>query len=233
MKKLRFYYMFFVLLVIAASCKKDTIALYEGGTYLQFNKSFKDSSLFSFLTLPDKDAATVPLVVELIGKPENRDRTYKLSVVKDLSTAPEANYSLPATFTLKANRVADTAWITLKKTPELATRSLRIVFKVEATDEFKVGQVDFSASILYISNVIAKPNWWNSTVQSRFLGAYSDKKYKLFIDVTGRSDIDGNNLDEVRYYTIMLKNYLLREKDAGRTVYEANGTEMKVELIGG
>ncbi len=233
MKKLRSYYIISAIIVIASSCRKDHIMLYEGDNYVQFTKSYKDSSLFSFLALPNDNQATTPLAIELIGKPENRDRVYKLAVVKEATTAPEANYSIPATFTLRANRTVDTAWITVKKTPEIATKPVRLVLKIDASEDFRVGQLDRSLSILYISNVIARPDWWDDTVEGRFLGDYSDKKYKLFIQVTGKSDIDASNLDEVRYYTIIFKNYLLREKDAGRTVYEDNGMEMTVALIGG
>lgn len=66
-----------------------------------------------------------------------------------------------------------------------------------------------------------------------YLGDYSDKKYTLFIQETGVADLDPNNADELRYYTIIFKNYLLREKDNNRTVREEDGTEMTVNLIGG
>lgn len=233
MKTLRSCYIVLAVLVIASSCKKDKIMLYEGDTYLQFTRHVEDSSTFSFLALPDDDEAVDPISVELVGKPETRDRTYKISVIPEESTASAANYTLPPTFTFRAGRTIDTAWITLKKTPEIAVAPLRLVLRLEPTDDFKVGQTDYAFAILYISNVIARPDWWNSTVEGRFLGDYSDKKYELFIEVTGRSEIDGSNLEEVRLYTMMLKNYLLREKDAGRTVYEENGEEMTVALIGG
>lgn len=232
MKK-HFFYLPFLLLVVFSSCKKDEIMLYEGETYIQFSKSYNDSSLFSFLALPNDDQAQVPVVLELIGKPEKVDRTYKLSVIKDLTNAPEANYSFPETFTLKANRTIDTAWITVKKTPGIAVAPVKLVYKIDQTSDFKVGQTEYAVSILYISNIIARPDWWNGTVEGRFLGAYSDKKYTLFIEVTGRSDINSANTEELRYYTILFKNYLLREKDAGRTVYEASGTEMTTALLGG
>ncbi|WEK35036.1 MAG: DUF4843 domain-containing protein [Candidatus Pseudobacter hemicellulosilyticus] len=233
MKKASSYLFILMVLVIAQSCKKDTIMLYEGDTYLQFSRNVEDSSTFSFLALPDDDQAQTPISVELVGKPADHDRSYKISVMTELSTAPASNYVLPDKFVFRAGKVIDTAWLTLNKTPEIAVAPVKLVLRLEATDDFKVGQTNYAFAILYISNVIARPDWWNGTVEGRFLGGYSDKKYELFIQVAGRSEINGANLDEVRYYTMMLKNYLLQEKDAGRTVYEDNGEEMTVALIGG
>src|SRR6185369_13246487 len=98
MKHARIYYILFITLIVAASCKKDNIMLYEGDTYIQFTKSYTDSSLFSFLSTPDKEEATTSMAVELVGKPENKDKTYKIEVVPELTTAPAANYSIPASF---------------------------------------------------------------------------------------------------------------------------------------
>lgn len=220
-------------LALMQSCKKDDIMLYDSGDHVQFNKSYTDSSMFSFLALPNEDEAQAPLVIELVGKPSGKDRQYKISVVKDQSTATPQHYSLPATFTLKANRTQDTAWITVKKLPDISVKPVRLVLMIESTDELKYGQIDYCVSILNISNVIARPDWWNQTVEWYYLGEYSDKKFKLFIQVTGLSEINSANIDEVRYYTMKLKSYLLKEKDAGRTVYEENGQEMTVEMIGG
>lgn len=233
MKLLRNTITMFVALAMMQSCKKDEIMRYDAGDHVQFNKSYTDSSMFSFLALPNENEAQAPLVIELVGKPSDKDRQYKISVVKDQSTATPQHYSLPGTFTLKANHTTDTAWITVKKLPDISVKPVRLVMMIESTDELKYGQVDYCVSILNISNVIARPDWWNQNVEWYYLGEYSDKKYKLFIQVTGLSEINSADIDAVRYYTMKLKSYLLQEKDAGRTVYEDNGQEMIVEMIGG
>jgi hypothetical protein len=227
------YFILFIALVAALGCKKDDINVYDGGNYIQFTRSYSDSSLFNFLALPNDDEGLTPLAVELTGLPADRDRIYKISVVKELSTASDANYTLPASFTLKANKVKDTAWLTVRKTPQISEKPVKLVLKIDATDDLQIGQIDHSAIILYISNVVARPDWWDDNVEGRFLGEYSNKKYLLFIQVTGQADLDPQNENLLRYHTIRFKNYLLQEKDAGRTVYEENGSEMIVALIGG
>ncbi|QEC43665.1 DUF4843 domain-containing protein [Pseudobacter ginsenosidimutans] len=221
------------ILALFSSCKKDEIELYKGDEYIQFSKNYTDSSAFSFLALPDEDEGAMPLTVELIGKPVDKDRQYKITVVKEASTAEEGNYALPSGFTLPANSIADTAWITIKKTPAISVKPLRLVLRITPTDDFRQGQTDYSIAIINISNVIAQPGWWKERVEWYFLGDYSNKKYQLFIQVTGKVDLNPANEPELRNYTILFKNYLLMEKDAGRTVYEEDGSEMTVALIGG
>jgi hypothetical protein len=233
MKLHRIYYILFALLIGATSCKKDAIDIYEGENYIQFTRSYTDSSLFNFLAVPNDDEAVTPLAVELTGDPVDRDRKYKIVVVPELSTATEENYTLPDAFTLKANNVKDTAWLTVKKSPAIAEKPAKLVLKIEATDDLQTGQADHSIIILYISNVVARPDWWDGNVEGNYLGDYSDKKYLLFIQVTGQAELDPQDELALRYHTVRFKNYLLREKDAGRTVYEENGQEMTVPLIGG
>jgi hypothetical protein len=134
---------------------------------------------------------------------------------------------------MKAGKVIDTCWISTIKTPQIAQQAVRLTVRLEETSAFKVGQTDKSAAIIYISNVLMKPGWWTERVTDSYLGEYSDKKYRLFIEVTGEAEIDSSNIPELRDYTLMLKNYLQKEKDAGRTVYEENGKEMTVEYFGG
>ncbi|WP_294139418.1 DUF4843 domain-containing protein [uncultured Sanguibacteroides sp.] len=215
------------------SCDRDDIMLYTAGDYIQFVKNLVDSSTCSFLAYPDDNQLLFPVVVEVVGKPSTEDRNYKIVVADEYTNATTANYDLPASFVMKAGKVIDTCWVTFKKTDEIATRALRLSLKLEVTPDFRLGQTDRLGNIIYVSNMIAKPDWWNSTVTNSYLGEYSDKKYRLFIQETGMADIDSDNTDELRYYTIIFKNYLLKEKDKGTPVKEENGMEMTVELIGG
>jgi hypothetical protein len=233
MRKSRQFITIFCLAAVLASCKKDQIITYHAGNYIQFSKGIDDSSSFSFLALPDSGEAKYPVSVELVGMPENRDRTYKISVRTDVSTATPDNYTLPATFTFGAGKVIDTAWITLRKTPEQAQNPVKLVLQLDSTADFAVGQTDYSIAIIYISNKISKPDWWNSTVEDQYLGTYSDKKYTLLIQVTGVATVDPTNIPLLTTLTLELKNFLLLQKDTGHTVYEDDGTEMTVAFIGG
>ena len=130
-------------------------------------------------------------------------------------------------------KVRDTCRITFIKTAEISTVALRLTLKLEPTADFLLGQTECRSAIIYVSNVVAKPNWWTDNVTRNYLGAYSDKKYRLFIQETGKADIDSDNIEELRYNTIIFKHYLQKKKDANEMVREDDGTEMTVALVVG
>lgn len=222
-----------VLLVMASSCVEDKILTYDDANYVQFTKNIKDSTICSFLAFPDLTELRVPLSLELIGFPGQTDRKYRVEVVDSLTTSTAANFQVESEQTFRAGLVVDSCWITVKKTPGISTKPVRLVLRLVESGDFKVGQSEYSAAIVNISDLVSKPQWWNSNVTRYFLGDYSDKKYRLFIAVTGKTEIDVANEEELRYYTLLLKYHLLAEKEAGRTVYEDDGKEMTVAYLPG
>ncbi|MDO5665726.1 MAG: DUF4843 domain-containing protein [Bacteroidia bacterium] len=231
MKKL--YILFTIVLFCFSSCKEDAIMTYSGGDYIQFNKPVTDSLTCSFLLYSGLSEVAFPLPVELVGMPKPSDRKYKVEIDQEFTNAPQANYEIPKEFTFRSGMAQDTCWLTLRKTPEISIKPVRLVVKLVESSDFKLGQTEHTKSIIYITNIIAIPDWWNTRVRRYYLGVYSDKKYRLFIQVTGKITMDVRNEDELRFNTLLLKYYLQKEKDAGRTVYEDDGTEMKVTLTTG
>lgn len=230
----KIYLLITALFVFLFSCTEDKIMTYKSSVdYLQFSKSVKDSTICSFLAFPNDMERQIPLVVELTGFSIPSDRTYKISVVPELSSAQEMHYTPVSEFTFRANRHTDTCWINIKKTPDLLEKTVRLVFQLVENDEFKIGQTEFSMAVLSITNKISKPVWWTNTVTNYYLGYYSDKKYRLFITATGKAEIDNNDAEELLNEALLFKYYLRQEKEAGRTVYEDDGTEMTVSLIVG
>lgn len=231
MKKI--YILLSVALFLLASCHEDAIMTYKGDNYIQFSKPVTDSLICSFLIYPTLSKIEYPLAVELVGMPQQSDRKYKIEVDETLTNAPKENYEIPTEATFRAGKAIDTCWITLKKTPEISIKPVRLVLKLKESSDFRLGQSEYTKSIINISNVISQPEWWNTTVRRYYLGIYSDKKYRLFIQVTGKVVLDNKNAEELRLYTLLFKYYLIKEKEAGRTVYENDGTEMKVNLVTG
>ncbi|WP_099289858.1 MULTISPECIES: DUF4843 domain-containing protein [unclassified Butyricimonas] len=229
----RVYLLVIALFLTLLSCQRDDIMVYRDGNYVQFVKNLVDSSTCSFLAFPNDNQLDFPVLVEVIGLPSQQDRAYKIVVAEEFTTANEDSYIFPTSFIMKAGAVIDTCWITFIKTSEISQQARKLTIRLTETGDFMLGQADCLGNIIYTSNVIAKPDWWNSTVTSSYLGDYSDKKYRLFIQETGKAELDPSDANELRYYTIIFKNYLLKEKDNKTPVLEDDGTEMEVKLIGG
>lgn len=232
-RKLYIYIAIVAVLNLFEGCKEDTLPLFEGDNYIQFSRPLNDSLTCTFLDVPDTSHRMFPISVDLIGIPSTQDRNLEIQVIPEVTTAQAKHYEVPKQLILGANKVRDTIWLKVNNTPDLKDSPVKIVYQIKETDAFKVGERNYSMGVLYFTNKISQPIWWRGTVQSSFLGTYSDKKYALFIKLTNRVDIDPNNLTELTELTLILKNHLREMKNEGNTVYENDGTEMTVNLIGG
>ena len=76
---------------------------------------------------------------------------------------------------------------------------------------------------LLFSDMIARPSWWNSIVETNFLGQYSDTKYRLFIEATGIADMTGLSESEQRAYSIIFRDFLARGRENGEVYEDENG----------
>lgn len=234
MKKYLIYILFLSFLWNVSGCSKDDIKLYNDKDYILFTKYIQDSTSFSFLAYPNVEQAEYKLEVKLIGLPSDKDREYKISVMKDYTDTPDGTYILPEKFVMEAGQVVDTCVIVFKKTPELSSVARRLTLCLEETEDFALGQADRLVAIINVSNIIFKPDWWNSTVERTWLGKYSDMKYELFIKINdGKVNVNVSDANEIRTCTLKLKNYLKQMAEKNQTVYEKDGTEMKVAYIGG
>ncbi len=97
---------------------------------------------------------------------------------------------------------------------------------------FFAGPFEFRFANIIFSDMVSKPSWWDDDVTDFYLGEYSEKKFKLFMEVTKVGDLSDSNESEIRSYAIIFKYYLIKEKEEGRTVYEEDGSEMNVSVIG-
>ena len=93
------------------------------------------------------------------------------------------------------------------------------------------GPVDYLTAIIYVSDILTQPDWWDQEFETAFLGPYSDIKYRTFIESTGVSDLSGMDVTEISAYVRMFI-YYLREMDlAGTPVYESDGVTKVLSTI--
>lgn len=233
----------FIALFVAAAagCGRSDIMTYDGAEYIQFSRSFADSVSFSFIAAGGSDTHDYPVGVELVGQQASHDRTFKVEVVTDYTpapaeyyvVAPTESYAMPTEFTLKAGEFAATFNVRLKKLPAMEGKTARLVLRLAPTGDFRVGETQRSLFVLRFTDAVTKPAWWTTVVQNSYLGVYSDKKFRLFVEVTDQFDL-ANDPYTMRLYTLQFKQYLRNEQEGGRTVYEADGTTpMTVAVIGG
>lgn len=217
---------------IFTACSEDKLDFYSGDNCLQFENPMVDSINVSFLLYPGETSHKIGLPLYLIGRPSDVDREFTCKVyASGVDDAPKDAYTLPEKFVFRANATTDTLWITCNLTEEMSSKSFRLVLMLEESENFKLGSNGYNGAIIRISNIIAKPEWWNDNpVTKYFLGNYSDAKYRKFIEVTGVADFDSSDVGLVREYTNTFKRYLQKMKSEGTPVLEDDGSEMTVNM---
>lgn len=195
-------------LMAATGCEEQKLETYNGDNFVQFKKTISDSTNVSFMFYPGKDYIEFPVVLELVGVASTKNRTYKVTVDNEYTTASEQHYSIPSEQIFHAGRYIDTLYIRLNNTADLKQKKVRLLLRVESSSDLKIGKIEQSAALIWITSTLSKPAWWNSDIDSYYLGTYSEKKYELFIQVTGIFDMTGLDASLKRSYALQLKQYL-------------------------
>jgi len=195
-------------LFASTGCEEQMLKTYDGDYFVQFEKTISDSTNVSFMFYPGRDYIDFPVVLELVGVASESNFNYRVVVDPEYTTASAQHYSVPAEQIFRAGRYIDTLYVRLNKTADLNQNQVRLVLRIESTSDLKVGKVEQSAAVIWMTNTLAKPLWWNSDIDSYYLGTYSNKKYELFIQVTGIFDLSGVDASLRRSYALQLKQYL-------------------------
>lgn len=207
-----------------AGCEKDRIAHYGETEYIYFSRASAQVLEYSFAFNPNAKRDTLPLVVRLIGKPVDQDRTIGLEVDAEHTTAQPDDYTLPTSVRLRAGRVIDTIALVLHHSDRLMEQKYTLRLRLVENEHFELGPTTNAYLDVLFSDIIARPSWWTTTVANNFLGPYSDAKYRLFIEATGVADMSDLSENEQRAYAIIFRDFLASGRE--------NGNEYKDDEIG-
>ncbi len=228
--KLKYIFTALAAAVLFTACNKEEIGTYNTLTntrYLAFSDTQMD---VSFGLYPGETTISYPVVVNASGYSES-DMEYKISVVADSTTATSADYSIPSTFIMKGKYVADTFYVSLNYNVKLDTEPARLTLKVESNENFQEGDRNYRMADIHFHNKLVQPTWWTSTVTTRYMGTFSELKYKYFLQVT-KVDLTDADMSTIRHYALIFKTWLMEQDAAGNTILEANGTPMTVPAGG-
>lgn len=232
MKNINIYILLLLIVAGLTSCEKERIPVYDSSDFINLEVENEDEFIHSFSLHPGQTETEIPMVVELIGNVSNIDRIINYSIVDEETTASTENFDLPENFVFKANKFVDTVYLKIKNTEILKTEEKTLAIKLEDSKDFSVKIPTNSIFRIKMHDKLARPNWWNSTVESEYLGDYSDEKFILFMQVTGVSDFTSMDEAHRRSYSLKFKYYLKKRKDEGNPALESDFSEMEVTVIG-
>lgn len=230
---------------LITACKKSELTRYTQPDMIYFYKDYynadKDSTVYSFAIKPNAllvDTVKIPL--RIMGLATGTDRSVNIQVVADSSTALPEQYALLPTI-VKAGAYTANVQLLVKRAPALKTNDVRVLLAIGTSDDFLPGVYNSAASAsrgggsqrypVRINDFLTKPSNWDSFIATYF-GVYSQVKYKLVIDVTGRTQFlisgdDAVTTSQMTYFKIKCRNYLADLNTAsGTKLKDENGTEI-------
>ncbi|WP_127131738.1 DUF4843 domain-containing protein [Pseudoflavitalea rhizosphaerae] len=221
-------YIITIFYCLLAACSKDAVDEYGDTSFVYLVNTPTDTSAmkpieYSFAFHPGEIRDTVPLLIKLMGKLKEQNRTVALTVDPSQTTAIAGDYDLPGNIELRAGRAVDTIALVLHHSDRLKTGKFKIRLALQENENFKLGPPANRFIDITFSDMIARPGWWTPVVETNFLAKYSDNKYRLFIEATGIADMTGLSETEQRAYAIIFRDFLARGRENGEVYEDENG----------
>jgi hypothetical protein len=131
-----------------ASCQEEGLVMNSNDvSYVAFAKDMtKDTTrvCFEFYALEegmDVKIAEVPIEVSVIGRIQDKDLEFTLSVDTEKSTFPMSQCILPEKCTIKHGQLLDTIYVKLKNSEDLKESTKLLVLKINEEGEVREGVV--------------------------------------------------------------------------------------------
>lgn len=230
-----------VLLCWVAGCSKSELTAYAQKDMIYIYRTAygltNDSATLSFaIKSATLQTDTVWVNVRIMGNASPKDRVVKLEAWADSTTAVEdADYAfLP--YTLPAGAFTARLPVVIKRVAKQKTQEMRLLLRVAASADFEPGATGATASskpgatlkyLIKINDFLTKPSNWDSYLVYYF-GTYSQVKYKLIIDATGRVEFLTSGTDAVTgtsltYYALQAQKLKAAYESVNGPMLDENG----------
>lgn len=208
------------LMIFCSSCHKEGLEEFLNDvSYIFFEQDFTEEIESMTFQLYPSGTARVAIVMKSIGKWRDEDMTFQLAVDPKLTTIPKEYYKLPENCVFHKQQEMDTCYIELYNYKELTSKTDTLVLKVVETANVKEGPLNNSRFLIEVTDRLVQPTWWKvlnggyngvytyNIAEQYYLGAYSAKKYALFIEELNKdgANFDGTDLNVLRKYALRLK----------------------------
>lgn len=186
MKKI--FYIGILLGLLSAACQENEMKDFDsnGAVYFQLSTRWSntvDSVVYSFAGKPE-DTYTMKLQVNLMGSATDYDRTVRVVLDRERTTAKEGTHydALHSSYTLPAGAYQLEIPIILHgKDPELEERTFQIALKLEASDDLQLGLSKRTSARVIISKLFARPVYWEEYGLENYFGIYSKVKHEYIM----------------------------------------------------
>lgn len=186
MKKIGILGMFLGLLLVACQENEMNDFNSDGAVYFQLSSQWSntvDSIVYSFAGKTGT-THTVKLQVNLMGEAADHDRTIRVVLDKEQTTAKEGTHydALQVSYTLPAGAYTMEIPVVLHgDDPALEERSFQVVLRLEASEDLQVGLSKRLLAKVIVSKMLTQPPYWEQAYMDYYFGPYSKVKHEHFI----------------------------------------------------
>lgn len=219
------------LIPVAWGCEKD-LGEYSGVDYIYFSADMtQDSLTYCFGLAGVEEQDTVGLELKIAGMPVTADRQYEVRIAEqsELKAGSDVVVLKPI---FRGNRITDTLWVVVKNSGKLKQGEYLLQLDLVANEYFSLCFPKQNSAKIYLTDVVEKPGWWDETQVNEGLGAYSETKYRLFIQVCWVTDFGSLDYPERRDAVLRFRKYLDEEAEKGNVILDEDGQPMKVTIYG-
>ncbi|HEY9551524.1 MAG TPA: DUF4843 domain-containing protein, partial [Prevotella sp.] len=193
--------MSFAVLSTFTACSEEELMYFGDEHHIYFEKFYKDaaapgkeradSTNVSFFFYPDDvKELDAKVVVNMTGRLLEKDETFKLKVVPEMTTATADEYELKDTYVFRAHNVSesatnqsDTIAIRMFKSDRLKDlpRGIKLTVELVPMGGTQLGQTERTRAVIVLTKDAPKPEWWDTNVTHNLFGEFTNRKYKLFL----------------------------------------------------
>jgi hypothetical protein len=240
-----------ILLAAAASCKRDPLITYNTADNVYFNYAISANYYvdtmdlsFAYSDASVKDTI-IALPLAVTGPASAKDRKYNLVVDPASTAVAGTHYDLPE-FVVHAGKVKDTMRLLLKRAADLNTGTKKLILHLQPNESLLTGlqyrinntsaidTVNMLTFTIAISDILSAGPYWES-IYTRYFGTFSLKKVEFIHDLLGMpldfwSVAEPSNQQRALaiYYASVTGRYLTEQTNLGNTIYDEDGTPMKM-----
>lgn len=240
-----------LLNMLVASCDQSELPLYDESYdgiafYIAGNNTETDSLSYSFAYNTEQlKTDTLFIKMRLVGTLKDTERAIKVVAAEGTTAKAGVNYKL-SDIVLPAGKGFINYPLILYNTPDLETNDLKIVLKIEATEDLKIGAVgrELGTSALFdgtvtttsttinldhyivkFNNKLSEPDYWTD-LESYDYGSFSIAKFQFMLKTLGTETMNKANewtYNQLLNYRIKLKNALVEYEKINGALIDENG----------
>jgi hypothetical protein len=239
---------FLLLAALVTGCAKSELLHYteENNVFFSYTRSGigYDTININFAFRGNKTEDSAGFYVNLLGKVTADNRLFSMTTDEATTTAvADKHYRLPITDScfIPANTNRKLVPVKILRPADLREKTVSLFLKLSPNNNFQTNMSVYNYAAanvvsatnleIIIQDILPKPDLWDNNTSA--LGAYSRKKLELLIanQSLGLARFYSGTLystTQLTNYSRQFQAYLTSQKNAGKTITEEDGTEMKM-----